>query len=607
MLSERITALFSLLQCNNTTIARFAGCSPGNISKLKTGNREPKSDSKTIAVFAEGVYRYADYENLLPALAELCHAGDTDRKALIPALIRWLYDTEEVTLPQRFLTPKSKKTKSRQLRRFGERLSRAMTLLELSNVQLATQLNVDVSLVSRYRSGIYSPHRNIRLSNELARALVDRAGKTGQTAEVAALCGTDPEHLDPEALASWLYDTSEDQDSGRMAESLLQYLEELSPDTGLPFASPEIPEVPVSSHYIGMEGLRSAVIRFLSDAAREGGTLLLYSDEPMEWMTGDRGYFALWASLMVRCVNNGVKIRIIHNVDWEGEEMTDAIKGWFPLYTSGMIEPYVFRKVQNNRFCHTVFLRTGAACIHGFFPSSSGGSRWYEYITDPERLEMLKREYTAMLSDASPFLKVYNEDSKESFHRFCRDKQGERTLLTEFPVFTMPEKLLSRILSRAGVEATRKEEILVLYRGLREQFMSSLRDTPTDMLFYPGENVPPQGHLIPFGMELMDLSIYYTREEYDEHLTAIQDLVQGEKNFHLTLLPDSPFRRINIVLLTDAVTVLSNQPPYGAFVFQNPALTRSVSDYLSQLTQMFVSDRRTTIEALQKMKDPSAL
>jgi hypothetical protein len=69
MLSDRITALFSLLQCSNTEIARFAGCSSGNISKLKTGNRIPKPTSRSIAALAEGVCGYADYENLLPVLA----------------------------------------------------------------------------------------------------------------------------------------------------------------------------------------------------------------------------------------------------------------------------------------------------------------------------------------------------------------------------------------------------------------------------------------------------------------------------------------------------------------------------------------------------------
>ena len=68
MLSDRITALFTLLGCKNTDIARYAGCSSGNISKLKTGNRAPKPESRSIAALADGVYGYADYENMLPAL-----------------------------------------------------------------------------------------------------------------------------------------------------------------------------------------------------------------------------------------------------------------------------------------------------------------------------------------------------------------------------------------------------------------------------------------------------------------------------------------------------------------------------------------------------------
>lgn len=73
------------------------------------------------------------------------------------------------------------------------------------------------------------------------------------------------------------------------------------------------------------------MVRFLTEAAAKGGELLLYSDEPMDWMTADRTYFALWASLMARCVNSDVHIRIIHNVDRIDTEMIDAIKGWLPL------------------------------------------------------------------------------------------------------------------------------------------------------------------------------------------------------------------------------------------------------------------------------------
>ena len=78
MLSERITELFGLLQCTNTDIARFAGCSPSNISRLKSGLRVPDRGSLSILRLARGVYLYADYENLLGLLSELCGCCKTD-------------------------------------------------------------------------------------------------------------------------------------------------------------------------------------------------------------------------------------------------------------------------------------------------------------------------------------------------------------------------------------------------------------------------------------------------------------------------------------------------------------------------------------------------
>ena len=601
MLSERITALFSLLGCSNTDIAGYAGCSPGNISKLKTGNRAPSPASRSIESLVRGVYGYADYENLLPVLQELCGCPEPTQECLTPALVAWLYGTEEMVLPARTAVPKSKRIQTLRRQSFGERLDRAVTLLGLSNTQLSSLLNIDVSLISRYRSGIYSPHGNERLAEKLADALVTRARRTQKTAELAALCGTDPAHLDTDAVSAWLYDLSPEDDSAAMAQVLLRSLEEFSPGklpASLPQALPEVPEEPF---YYGTPGLRSAVIRFLADAAREGGELLLYSDEPMDWMTGDRGYFALWASLMAACVNSGVRIKIIHNVDRVDTEMIDAIRGWFPLYISGRIEPFVFRKTRNARFYHTVFLRSEGACIHGFFPTESGESRWYEYLTDPKRLSLLEREYGSMLSVATPFLKVYPASTGEEYRSFCTGRPGTRTfLLSELPVFTLPEELLGQIVTRTKVPEPLADDLLRRYRELRRQFQTLLEQEAVHLLLCPGEGV--QGRRLNFSLELTDLSLDYTPEEYADHVAAVMDLVKNEKNFHLTLLPESPFRDIQIAMPGEAVSVLRCQQPYAAFVFLNPTLTRSVSDYLSLLRGTYAADRHTTLEALEQLR-----
>ena len=603
MLSDRITTLFSLLQCNNTQIARFAGCSSGNISKLKTGNREPKPTSRSITAFAEGVYGYADYENMLPMLAELCGAADTGRESLIPALIGWLYETEAVSPPDSAVTPKSKRTRAFQRQRFGEKLDRAMSLLELSNGQLAALLNIDVSLVSRYRTGVYSPHGNAQLSERLCGILLARAKKNGQLDGFAKLCGAEAGSLDADAVAAWLYNSLPEEDSAAMAQRILRSLDDFIPGEGLPTGLPEVPKVPVASCYMGTEGLRSAVIRFLTDAAREGGELLLYSDEPMNWMSGDQGYFALWASLMVKCVNSGVRIRIIHNVDREGEEMANAIKGWFPLYMSGMIEPYVFRRDRAPRFYHTVFLRPGNACVYVSFPAGSGEDRWYEYITDPERLDLLEREYTAMLSAASPFLKIYTAGMREEFHRMRISAPGARDyLLSEFPIVTMPEELLARMLTRCQVPEDKKKTALAHYRDLRSQFEEVLRENSINIILCLREKTEDQGSYINSALSLTEFTVDYTQEEYAEHVAAVIELVERERNFHLTLLPLSPFQDIQIVTRKDAVIVLRCREPYTAFVFLNPNLRQSVSAYFSTLVDQYAADRRTVIEALKELQ-----
>ena len=606
MLSERITALFALLQCNNTQIARFAGCSSGNISKLKTGNQEPKPTSRAIASFAGGVYGYADYENLLPLLAELCGVKNTDRETLIPALISWLYETVDVVLPSRTMTPKSKQKRASQRQTFGERLDSIMTLLEISNRQFAFLLNVDVSMVSRYRTGLYSPQRNDRLSERLSTVLLDRAEKKGKIPALASLCSAEAEHLNVDSLSAWLYDTSPEKDKAEMARQLLCSLDDFVPEAGLSATAPEVPEVPdvpVSSRYAGTEGLRSAVVHFLSDAAREGGELLLYSDEPMDWMSGDRAYFALWASLMLKCVNSGVRIRIIHNVDRESGEMVNAIKGWFPLYISGMIEPYVFRRERNPRFHHTVFLRSGGACIHGFYPVGADKDRSYDYITNREYLSQLKREYDAMFAAASPFLEVYTSAMRDKFHKnWLSFPETQDYLLHEFPIVTVPETLMIRMLSRADVSEELKARVLSRHHELRQQFKESLREHSVNMLLCLPDRAAAMGRRLNFSLNLTELAIDYTPEEYAEHIAAIIGLVQNERNFHLTLLPLAPFQGIQILTRKDAVAVLRSQAPYAAFVFRNPALRESVSNYLTILMEQHAEDRRATIDMLNRLK-----
>ena len=604
MVSERVNVLFKMLGCGNTDIARFAGCSSGNISKLKTGTREPLPASRTIISFANGVYGYADYENLLPALQELCGIDDSSRESVVPALIAWLYGSDEVVLPNHIAETKSKRMLVLSRQQFGDRLDRAVTMLGLSNSAIAGYLNIDVSLISRYRSGIYSPLRNKRLSEKLAELLFSHAKKTRKTKEFARLCGTDEAHLDTDTVWAWLFAFSTAGDSSK-ALALMQSLDELTQpeDFRDNFETlPEAPEAPDETYYYGLDGRRKALSRFLNDAAREGGELYMYSDEPSDIVLGENAYFKLWTSMMENCIKHGLKIKIIHNIDRDNTNITKAINRWAPLYVSGMIEPYAFREKRDVRFYHTIFLRPGSACIHGFFPVSSE-NRWYEYITDPERLEILKSEFDSMLSVAMPIMKVFSSGNNDDHISFAHLLQKARSfLLTRLPVFTIPEALLERIISRIDIEEPLKKYLLNFCSGLRKQFRSLLKSGTVNMILCASEDHIKQNRNINFSFDLINLQVAYTQDEYAEHIAAIIDLVKAEKNFHLTLLPKHPAKEIQVALTDNAASLIYCRNSITALVFYDAEMKESLSSWFSEMLDMYSDDRRIILEKLEKLR-----
>ena len=171
----------------------------------------------------------------------------------------------------------------------------------------------------------------------------------------------------------------------------------------------------------------------------------------------------------------------------------------------------------------------------------------------------------------------------------------------------MPEDLLVQIVARARIAEPHKSAVLSFYRSLRSRFLDQLRQEPVHLILCPVKATAPKRERLNFALDLVDLSIDCTKDEYAEHISAVMDLVRNEKNFHLTLLSESPFSDIQIAVSGDAVSVLRLNRPYAAFVFFNPTLTGSVSDYLFTLIKNDATDRLTTLEGLEWLRDSSLL
>ena len=147
-----------------------------------------------------------------------------------------------------------------------------------------------------------------------------------------------------------------------------------------------------------------------------------------------------------------------------------------------------------------------------------------------------------------------------------------------------------------------KSVILSHYSRQRKHFQDLLQHGKVDLIVCPAQGAVAQSGIVNFSLDLIDLSVEYTKDEYAQHISATMALVEHEKNFHLTLLPASPFRDIQIAVLGDAVSVLRWNKPYAAFVFLNSTLTGSVSDYFSMLIRDYAADRHTMLEKLDSLR-----
>lgn len=413
MLSEKISYLLKLLGTGNKQISNYAGCSPTNFSRLKSGSRAPDKNSPTIRKLCDGVYGFAKDTESLSRLRVLTGCIDGSEQELKEALANWLFDEKPVKFSDLYTHDVTDMV--------GKKISSLMELTGVSGSKLSRELNIDPSYISRLRSGERILKNNSAIMDMICEKLSLRAIAVGKASELKALMEL-PEDFSieedtPAIVKKWLY-AHDKTENITVVKKIIQSIEDY-PDQIQeipPMNSDDIPEEVLNDDapdYVGTSGLRKAVMRFLGNAAKnQCRELKLYSDQGLSWLNGEFGY--KWHALMNSCLKEGIPIKIIHNIERDSEEMLMAIGKWLPLYMSGVIEPYYCTKKNGDRFKHTLFLAPENACITGCCVAGHEDGAYYTYVTSPERLAFLENEFDDLLSVSRPLVKMKKGTSSPS-------------------------------------------------------------------------------------------------------------------------------------------------------------------------------------------------
>lgn len=605
MFTEKVRFLLSQLEASNSDIAQQMKVNPSIISRLRTGSSKPKKESQAIRHFLEGIYGFALENNRLRLLASIigldASAQEDDYKA---ALLSWLYSNEGTKL----------EINSQASSLFGEKLTSLMQLLDLSNVKLARSITIDPSYISHFKSGSRTPHTNNRILNDICQALAEQVlikNKYTELAQLLLLSKPIPKDREgmKSLLISWLTDHQKEVTPSPVG-SLFEYINNLEP-SALPL--PSIEEVVSEelfdnslSIYEGLEGFRQAVIRFLATSAQKGEELWLYSDQSLDWMTQDKHFLLKWAALMNHCIQSGIRIKIIHNINRDFSEMIAAIKGWAPLYMSGMIEPYFCKKEPDVRFSNTLFLCPNTCAIEATHVRGFEQNGIYDFRTDPIKLASMEKQFKGLLQDSIPLLRVLTE--KEHNHLlFSLSNQPIETgtcILTTLPTSTMPEELVDRILENHSFTAKEKKTFLTFCKVQRDHLFECLEAGISYTHCLPllrQESVLDNPPLLDLHNIVVNKEIAYTAGDYCQNLQHIYQIYQTYDNFQILPLEKELFHNIQIKVGQRHVILLKHNPPRIAFVFTNPAMQVVFQNYLNQIVDMHQKDKEEVLEQLQSV------
>lgn len=469
-----------------------------------------------------------------------------------------------------------------------------MNLSNTTNSAFAIQVNLDPSHISRLRRGKRNAVKDENCLKAMSACFARRCADDYQKKALADVLGTDLSTAEGSALSELIFKWLVEKQNPDTA-SVEAFLKDMSavtvkarkpsPESTLPAGSSGAD----TEIFFGIEGKRIVAERFLSEVLerKKPQTLLLYSDEPTDWMTADRVFAAKWTTLMTEVLERGNRIKIIHTVSRHLDEMLHAINQWMPLYMSGAIEPYYYPKKRDGILRRTLFVAPGSIAVMSGSTGDMIDKAANFLVKDPLAVSALKEEFHQYLTLCNPLMRVFTPENNEAFVdtllEFEKEK-GNSILMTEsLSLLTMPESVTSSVLSRI-MDPNNPMGELAKFRI--SSFHQRLRDNAfTEIIRILDFDRIKSGEVKIASSDMLGGNEgFYSLDEYLSHLENIRRLLESFENFNVHLTEDPIESRFMAYAKEDLGVIVSKaSAPPVALAINESNLTAGFWDYLRSL------------------------
>lgn len=567
--NEQLNEYLRQLECSPKDLVITSGLTTSAISRYRRGDRTPTLKSKQLDQLADGLYKLSVMKKI-----------NTTKEEIYITLSDTLNDI------------------SIDFEQLSKNFNELITTLNINMSELSRLTSYDASLLSKIRTGNRNPTHPKDFATDVCNFIVKKCKSDDDKKAVALLINSTLEELENNLnyfnkLFNWV--TTNSTPSHNYIDDFLTNLDKFDLNEyikAIHFDEMKVPFVPfykaISKTYYGIEEMKKGELDFFKATvlSKNIDPIFMCSDMPMEDMAQDVEFGKKWMFAIAMTLKKGFHLNIIHNLDRPFNEMMLGLESWIPIYMTGQVSPYYFKGLQDNIYCHFNYVSDTVAlfgeCINGYHNKGK-----YTLTTNKNDISYYKTKFECLLSKATPLMEIYKIENRNSYSSFitasANINENRRRILSSLPIHTIPDELLMKILKRNKVS---NEDIKHIQFSIQEQKEIIDNTLQTDIFEDEIVEISKEEFIkSPLSLFLADsffeTEIYYTYEDYLEHLKLTKEYAKNNTNYKLSFNHHHIFKNIQILILEKHWVMISkNKSPSIHFVIHHPKLRNAIENFI---------------------------
>ncbi len=572
--SEQLNDYINQFECSSGELVTASGLSSAVVSRYRNGERTPSIKSKQFADLVNGLY--------IISLETKANISKEDiYNSLANTLTDIVIDFEQLS------------------KNFNE----LVATLNINIADLSRFINYDASFVSKIRAGNRSPSKPKNFIEGVCNYIVVKYKSEDDKKAISILINCTVKDLKDKStyyskLEKWLSTNS--SPTHNYINDFLNNLDSFDLNEyikAIHFDEIKIPFVPFykpsSRSYYGMEQMKKGELDFFKATilSKSNEPVFMCSDMPMEDMAEDVDFGKKWMFAIAMMLKKGLHLNVIHNINRPFNEMMLGLESWIPIYMTGQVSPYFLKGSLNSIYCHLNYVSENATltgeCINGYHDKGK-----YTLTTSKPDVTYYKSKAECLLNKASPLMEIYKEESKNAYTAFlsssAKIKANRKRILSTLPTHTISDDLLLRILKHNNIS---DEDIKRIKASIKDQ-KQIIKTILKDNIFEDDIQEISKREFNSFSPNLClsdsfyENKVYYTYEEYVEHLKLTKQFAQNHSNYKLNIKNNHTFKNIQILICEkNWVMVSKDNNPSIHFVIHHPKLRNAIENFIPPIVE----------------------